>query len=187
MPTNATPKPNGGAELEALVREQQQSAANIRREILGHWRQAIAKEHPETSVQGLIERAWAAGFFDGEGHVSAGTNGGEFNCEIDQVDQVHLERFQAAVGGAGTIKDRKWNQKGKEQPRSRWKVTNQQDLTAVWNKIGLFLSPAKQTGFAQALTVPLTTLLRQEKPLPNGAISVDISLRKSPADTDDAD
>ena len=179
-------RPTSDAELESLVRRQQKSAADIRRQLRDDWRQAIATRHPEPDIQDLIERARAAGFFDGEGHVSAGTNGGEFNCEIDQVDQVHLERFQAAAGGVGTIKPRKWNQRGKEQPRSRWKITNQSDLTTVWNAIGLFLSPSKQAGFASALAAPLVTLVRQGKPLPHGTYSVDIPLPKASGDDDEA-
>lgn len=48
-----------------------------------------------------LEAAWAAGFFDGEGHVRLG---GRFRqVSVHQTDRTVLERFQQAVGGVGTI------------------------------------------------------------------------------------
>jgi len=59
-----------------------------------------------------IERAWAAGFFDGEGNISfqgnakqlSGTPHGRLTVQITQhYSPEALERFQAAVGGIGRI------------------------------------------------------------------------------------
>jgi hypothetical protein len=48
-----------------------------------------------------IEWAWAAGFFDGEGHCSF--TGRHLILTISQVDRRPLDRFRAAVGDFGTI------------------------------------------------------------------------------------
>ena len=53
------------------------------------------------------ELAWAAGFFDGEGctglYVSSKGGCNFPKITISQVNRVHLERFQRAVGGIGKI------------------------------------------------------------------------------------
>lgn len=48
------------------------------------------------------ELAWAAGFFDGEGHISTQGQWG-MNMAVYQVDRRPLERYQAALGGLGRI------------------------------------------------------------------------------------
>lgn len=55
------------------------------------------------------ELAWAAGFFDGEGHTrrrGAATRGGGLGVHINQNDRRVLDRFAAAVGrgNVGTYK-----------------------------------------------------------------------------------
>jgi len=54
-----------------------------------------------------LELAWAAGFFDGEGHVSASKQAGKRACnmciQIAQTDPEVLHRFQRAVGGLGRV------------------------------------------------------------------------------------
>src|SRR5258708_31034703 len=56
----------------------------------------------------LLELAWAAGFFDGEGHVSASRQAGKRSCnmciQIAQTDPEVLHRFRAAVGGLGNVR-----------------------------------------------------------------------------------
>jgi hypothetical protein len=49
----------------------------------------------------LYERAWAAGFFDGEGCTTI--TGNYLRVEVKQVDLRGLARFHAAVHGLGTI------------------------------------------------------------------------------------
>lgn len=131
-------------------------------------------------IMALVDRAWAAGLFDGEGHVSARSAPGQFDCSIEQVedDVVNLERFRSIVG-VGAI-SRARERGGKRRPTCTWKVTNQHDLRKVWEAIGPFLNPAKRNGkvggldgFARALAVPAVTLLNNEKPL-DGFLSAEV-------------
>lgn len=48
----------------------------------------------------MIELAWAAGFFDGEGSICAWHSGytKTISLEIGQVSRIPLDRFQEAVG-----------------------------------------------------------------------------------------
>jgi hypothetical protein len=173
------------SELEAMRRVEQDRIAGNRRKIHNDWQRALDNRYRNKEIRQVIERVWAAAFFDGEGNVDAGAKGGLFNCAIEQVDVINLERFQAAVTGVGKITWVSPSSKPKEQPRRRWKVTNQKDLKAVWNSIGEFLTPAKQSGFARALSVPTYTILRQnvlhgkDKPLPDGTLSVEVPDRQS--------
>lgn len=48
------------------------------------------------------ERAWAAGFFDGEGHIRA-SYGRYLLLNVVQTETTTLERFRVAVGGYGNI------------------------------------------------------------------------------------
>ena len=48
------------------------------------------------------ELAWAAGFFDGEGHVRCNV-GGRIALTIAQIDPTVLIRFQSAMGGLGKL------------------------------------------------------------------------------------
>jgi hypothetical protein len=112
----------------------------------------------------LAERAWAAGFFDGEGHASARVSGGQFHCSIDQVDVINLERFRAVVG-VGRITEVKRTRNGQVKRLHQWSVTNQRDLEAVVKEIGIFLTPAKSIQLARAQSVPLRTALEHDRPL----------------------
>lgn len=52
------------------------------------------------------ELAWAAGFFDGEGHIgfySSSHQSRKLLVNVAQKDRRPLERFQKAVGGVGVI------------------------------------------------------------------------------------
>ncbi len=138
------------------------------------YRRASLEKEYGTKVFSLIERSWAAGLFDGEGHASAGKNNGHFSCTIEQslINKEVLERFKAAVG-AGKILERKHRKRGNEKPTCQWAVTNQKDLAIVAGKIGKFLSKAKQDQLARALSVPVRTLLEKDCPLPGNFTAVE--------------
>lgn len=53
----------------------------------------------------VLELAWAAGFYDGEGCTFTSVDGGRVTMQvlITQVDRRVLDRFQAAVGGLGKV------------------------------------------------------------------------------------
>jgi hypothetical protein len=48
------------------------------------------------------ELAWAAGFFDADGHITCRRDG-LVHLTIGQVNTIPLERFKKAVGSVGTI------------------------------------------------------------------------------------
>jgi hypothetical protein len=49
------------------------------------------------------ERAWAAGFFDGEGSTCCKENGRAISMSIQQLDRAVLDRFAAAVDGQAKV------------------------------------------------------------------------------------
>lgn len=50
-----------------------------------------------------LERAWAAGYFDGEGSTSTTHAGHGFHLTVSSIERENLERFQAALDGVGNI------------------------------------------------------------------------------------
>lgn len=143
-----------------------------RRKAESVWRRAAMKRLGP-AVFSMVELGWAAGFWDGEGHVSARERNGEFDCSLDQADRVPLERLQSALGvGRISPVKRRLSAKGKMQFLYTFRITNQRDLQRAWLAMGLHLGSAKRDQFASALSVPLVTLMRKEKTLPNGTKSV---------------
>lgn len=151
-----------------------------RRKTEATWRKAALKQIG--TAFSSIELGWAAGFWDGEGHVSARERNGEFDCSLDQADRVLLERLQSALGGIGRISPikRRLSAKGKMQFIYTFKITNQRDLQKAWLAIGLPLGPQKRDQFARALSVPLATLMRKDKMLPEGTKSATATGRRHP-------
>jgi hypothetical protein len=81
-----------------------------------------------------LERAWAAGFFDGEG--CSGAYQGKLQVTVGQVDRQSLYRFQAAVG-VGNISNPQLHQNRK--PFSQWRAygeNGQRALTQLWPYLG---------------------------------------------------
>lgn len=95
------------------------------------------------------ELAWAAGFFDGEGHCSY-TNR-KINLAINQIDTYVLERFSAAVNGLGKI----YKPKPKANPNHNdifmWKTSNFEHTQAVIAMLWEFLSPIKRNDISRAM------------------------------------
>jgi hypothetical protein len=158
--------------IEAIEQRRREKDDGHRRELESHSR-VHRERHFGSDAIAQIERGWAAGFFDGEGHASARLAGGEFDCSVDQVDVINLERFQRIVG-AGKITPITRTKNMRKEHLHRWKVTNQADLNKVWDSIGLLLTPAKQLQLTRAQSVPIRSALENEKSLPPGAISAEI-------------
>lgn len=136
-----------------------------------HWNEAVRRTYDSKEFK-LIQRAWAAGLFDGEGHASARKDQAGFDCKIEQSsdNRYVLEQFMEVVG-VGKITDRP-RARGNGKPSSYWAVTNQKDLTRVWDSIGDFLCKAKRDQIARAMTSPIQTMLDEERELPAGMLSV---------------
>lgn len=160
---------------------------NDQRKIEDAWRQKAKMKYGD-KLYDLLERAWAAGFFDGEGSVFA-KQGQGVSCSIEQTitgekkpwpeaspDSIrgllNLERFQRVVGVA-KITARKHRKRGNEQPTYEWRCTSQKDIQKVWNRIGEFLSLQKRDEFAAALAIPSLTAAWRDKAPPAGALIVE--------------
>lgn len=104
-----------------------------------------------------IELAWAAGFFDGEGHSRWNTNidavdgrraYGTFAAIVAQVEREPLDRFMAAVGGLGKVygpyKHKPKSGSTKENAFYQYVVTGKKGIDAFM-KIRPYLTSIKQT------------------------------------------
>jgi hypothetical protein len=93
------------------------------------------------------ELAWAAGLFDGEGHVSTKSNGGPRNrrisANVGQKDRRVLDRFQAAVG-VGKIYQRR------SDGLFYWDTAAKDRVHRVMWMLWLWLSPVKREQFERA-------------------------------------
>lgn len=129
------------------------------------------------------ERIWAAGFFDGEGHVSARPTSG-FDCSIDQIEEdlINLVRFRNAVG-VGSLTALKPRENSRQRLACRWGVSSKSDLEATFAAIGPYLNPAKRDGrsvqqkslasppndgFARALAATVRVSIERDAELPHG-------------------
>jgi hypothetical protein len=92
------------------------------------------------------ELAWAAGFFDGEGHASGRKPRG-LRLSVSQRDWQVLERFDKAVLGLG----RRGKTVGGGHPMFVWRTTNFADGQAVIAMLWRFLSPIKRLQCKTAL------------------------------------
>ena len=124
------------------------------------------------------ELAWAAGFFDGEGHAASQNRtrnikiGGRQSftniiLDIRQVNPYVLHRFQDAVGGIGHIYGpfpRKDNPNGR--PVYFYSVTKSEHCQAVIAMLWKWLSPVKRAQVKAAWITWLTRprLKRGRKP-----------------------
>lgn len=126
--------------------------------------QSTSERHTSEAIE-LVERGWAAGFFDGEGHASARTpddvltGGPTITVEIDQgygdLGRENLLRFQRAVRGVGALKERATGE-------HRWRATSEEDVETVWAAIGPFLGLAKFIQLREVLQVAAVRSLRTE-------------------------
>lgn len=100
------------------------------------------------------ELAWAAGFFDGEGHTgylhSPSGGGRSVQMTVPQTETTTLERFHAAVGGLGRVSTRPHHHAKHPNWSSRWdwRCWRKDDVRAVFEMLRPYLSWPKQ---AQAL------------------------------------
>jgi len=117
--------------------------------------------HP---VADRLERAWAAGFFDGDGWAGAGGGPGRRTRQpAARINQASgsglpevLSRFRAAVGGAGRV--------GGPQmvlqriPLYWWIASSRADVESTFEAIGPWLCHVKRAQFTVALGLPVIDL-----------------------------
>lgn len=88
----------------------------------------------------IIEHAWAAGFFDGEGTTSYSLIAKSTRIQISQKDPALLYRFQRAVGG-GKVCGPYRNGKGEVY---QFRVSRRADVLAVMAKLWPYLGDQKK-------------------------------------------
>lgn len=110
-----------------------------------------------------IERAWAAGFFDGEGCTIFVPQraGSRLMCSIGQVDRRNLVRFQAAVDGIGSIG--RPRSLPNRQPIQQWVAYNKAAMRAI-ALLSDNLGPAKRQQALNATHRYMYRLIRRPGP-----------------------
>lgn len=120
------------------------------------------------------ERAWAAGFFDGEGCTGCyprdnGHPNGSWSLtiQIPQVFRPSLERFMAAVGGLGEIHGPLDIHEPNRQPLYRYRVTKLDTAVSVLDAIWPWLGAVKREQAEKAIGEKLTrTVTWPKRPRP---------------------
>lgn len=99
------------------------------------------------------ELAWAAGFFDGEGHVGYREQlgaGQSWAVDIAQTEPNTLDRFHRAVG-RGKIYGPYRHKNGRHNPYWRFTANGYERTQAIAGMLWAFLSEVKREQFAEAL------------------------------------
>lgn len=116
------------------------------------------------AVADRLDRAWAAGFFDGDGwagaRAAAGRRTRQPAAQINQassdgVPEV-LVRFHAAVGGAGRVGGPQTLER--RLPLYWWVASSHADVEGAFQAIGPWLCDVKCAQFAAALGLPVIDL-----------------------------
>jgi hypothetical protein len=94
------------------------------------------------------ELAWAAGFFDGEGHIAAAKHGRQLHFSVSQKDRRALDRFARAVG-FGKIYGPYGN--GARGYIYSYQAATHEKVQAVVGMLWRWLGPVKREQAAQAL------------------------------------
>ena len=117
------------------------------------------------------ELAWAAGFFDGEGHAASQLRRRKVQTEgrrtyasiildIRQIDRQVLDRFRAAVGGLGHIYGPYKNKNPNANFFWAFEAAKFEDVQAIVAMLWRYLSPIKR---AQTRTALVTWRTRPRK------------------------
>jgi hypothetical protein len=105
-----------------------------------------------------IERAWAAGFFDGEGgtyyhgpelEYVYGGGSGRISMKVSQVERGVLDRFQAAVG-VGKVLGPYPSRRG-FQDVYRWEISNYEGVKKAAAALWPYLSDVKREQMTSAM------------------------------------
>ena len=96
----------------------------------------------------VLDLAWAAGFFDGEGCTSLSTRRNSIDLTVNQIHLDTLERFRDAVG-MGVIYGPR--DKPGAQPQWSYRVFGHEQVQAVIAMLWPWLTPWKREQAAAAL------------------------------------
>lgn len=112
------------------------------------------------------ELAWAAGFFDGEGHAGLSRRDEVRVYPQVSVTQIHrdtLERFQRAVGGRGKIYGPYFTKSG-VHGQYTWKVRRFEDVQFVMCALWPWLHRVKREQFAGMIETVMPTVRAMRRP-----------------------
>ena len=127
------------------------------------------------------ERAWAAGFFDGEGHTQSfkpkkNSDRRYVVLDVTQTSLPILERFREAVGGVGYIYGPyvQSDKRGfKASPKWEWKATSREAVKTALDAMWPWLDEAKQSQAQAALDASCDVANRSrptgQRPKPDSA------------------
>ena len=101
------------------------------------------------------ELAWAAGFFDGEGHAGLTPNKVPV-LTVANTDEALLQRFHAAVLGLGKLYGPYSRHKKNHKDYWKWQITNFEHAQAVAALLWSFLGAYKKNRYAEAVEVFVT-------------------------------
>lgn len=90
------------------------------------------------------DRAWAAGFFDGEGCFSLATRGNRAVATISQNDREVLDRFRAVVGCGAIYGPHMGNPLTHQHPFFSWRVGSRADFDRVVEALWPWLGSVKR-------------------------------------------
>ncbi len=116
-------------------------------------------ETPTFTMPTLSERAWAAGFFDGEGCFAVKARSPkdgkatQVQMVVTQCDdgEFHLKRFQKAVGGLGYIRADKPHGTNKKAPW-RWYANRLNEVQMVMAALWPHLGPTKMNKITSVMS-----------------------------------
>lgn len=99
------------------------------------------------------ERAWAAGFFDGEGSVGRHKNGKKFRVQVQvaQSDPEVLYRFLAVVQ-IGKVRGPYGPYRTQSKPYYQYEAHNKEQARQVFTRLEPYLSSIKRKAFQEALS-----------------------------------
>ncbi len=103
----------------------------------------------------VIELAWAAGFFDGEGCVTYVDHAKTQRTRAIRINitQIHPEvliRFQKAIGNLGSVLG-PYSAKGRKTPLYTFQITNEKDVKLTFSLLQPYLSSIKKLQFEEKL------------------------------------
>ena len=184
--TGVPPPSDDPDPIDPEVERQWREHGAVPKHIKAEWQnyQVAVREHVRktiasgdvAAIEETVERAWAAGFFDGEGNAREDVLPDDPLWGVDlepkikspslsikqaygEPGRANLERFQNATGGAGKIRG---PLKTPTKPQCVWQAASEADVDAVWAAIGPFLGLAKFAQFRRVLQVPSLRHIRAE-------------------------
>jgi hypothetical protein len=108
----------------------------------------------KTITPSLPDRAWAAGFFDGEGcvtsHKAKPNRRPRVDLQVAQVDRIPLDEFQRIVG-CGNVNGPYTPKNPNAQPVFVWSVGGANGPRTVYDRLSVFLRSRKRQQLEEAI------------------------------------